>query len=158
MAVEQEEEWFVIMFGTGGRGGDGGWRAAAHRCLETVKDGSQACAPESGKERAEERSLGRARVEEEEKAATCGKTGNKKGSCVSLLDFKFWSFKPNCGYFKKKNMFVILGKPMFPLGPSKPSNSQHIHRQKSFAIYIFSAPDMVNKCIYFIIYFFIFLV
>lgn len=72
MAVEQEEEWFVIMFGTGG------WKAAAHRCLETVKDGSQACAPESGKERAEERSLGRARVEEEEKAATCGKTGKKK--------------------------------------------------------------------------------
>lgn len=45
--------------------------------LETVKDGSQAWTPESGKERAEERGLGRARVEEEDEAAASGNNAKR---------------------------------------------------------------------------------
>lgn len=51
-----------------------GLRSAAHGRLETVKDGSQACTQEGGKEREGGRAcLGRARVEEEEKEGGNGK-------------------------------------------------------------------------------------
>lgn len=77
--------------------GVGGWRPAAHRRLETVKDGWQACTPESGKEKAEESGLGRARVEEEEKVAASGKTG-KRLLCkvapfqILTIQAKLWLF------------------------------------------------------------------
>lgn len=84
------EEWFVIMFGGRVRGGVKAY--STHWRLEPVRDGSQACAPESGKERAEERGLGRARAEGRKKRRQSVEKLWKR-SCVSSLHFQFWSFK-----------------------------------------------------------------
>lgn len=81
-----------------------------------------------------------------------------KGSCVSLLNFKFWSFKPNCGYFKRKEYVSDFGEANVSSITSKSSNSQHVHWKTLIQFTYYSASDMVNKCIYFIIYLFIYLI
>lgn len=94
------DEWFVIMFGTWG----GVKACSTHRCLEPVRMDHR---PAHG--------LGRARVEEEEKAAASGKT--VKRLLRNLARFPVWSFRAKLFLviLRRRNMFVISERQLFPL-------------------------------------------